>query len=88
MIRRLFRTFLTLLFLGAVAACVSVQPRGANMTILFFPVYDIDHPMMNGAGGGNRSELRWFSDPDSHPAVRPKPGVAPATADDAKRAGG
>ena len=47
------------------------------MTILFIPVYDDAHPMMNGMGN-SYNELRWFSDPDSHPAVRPRPAVQPA----------
>lgn len=49
------------------------------MTILFIPVYDDAHPMMPGAGAGNgNDDLHWFSDPDSHPAVRPRRAAQPA----------
>jgi len=76
MIRRLVRTTLAALLICSAAGCVSVQGARGTTTILFVPVYDDAHPMMNGMGNGG-SDLRWFSDPDSHPAVRPRPGARP-----------
>jgi hypothetical protein len=64
-----------LLICGA-AGCVSMQGARGTTTILFVPVYDNAHPVMSGMGD-NRSDVRWFGDPDSHPAVRPRPGARP-----------
>ena len=76
MIRRLVRTTLAVLLIGCAAGCMSVQGSRGTTTILFLPVYDSEHPVMNGMGD-NRSDVRWFGDPDSHPAVRPRPGARP-----------
>ncbi len=76
MIRRLVRGLLVLPPLAIVVGCVSTQTRDRDMTILFMPVYDDSRPMMRGMGSGYE-DLRWFSNPDSHPAVRPRPAAQP-----------
>jgi len=65
-----------LLPLAVAAGCVSTQTRDRDMTILFMPVYDDRHPIMRGMGS-SYEDLRWFSNPDSHPAVRARPAAQP-----------
>lgn len=61
------------LLAGAMSGCVSVRiSSGAAATIFLVPIFlDDERGRMNT--GGSYSDPRWFSDPDSHPAVRPKP---------------
>ena len=82
MIRRLARSLVCLGFVascaGLLAGCVSVRlSNGVAATILLVPIL-VDDGEGRMATGGGYYDSRWFSDPDSHPAVRPKPG-APKT---------
>jgi len=69
------RARLLALLLGVcvTSGCVSVRiSNGAAAAIFLVPIYlDDDRGRMNS--GSTYSDPRWFSDPDSHPAVRPKP---------------
>ena len=62
------------------SGCAVQVSGGAAAAIFLVPIFTDD-----GRGrmdtGSSYSDPRWFSDPDSHPAVRPKPAaktLAPA----------
>jgi hypothetical protein len=61
---------------GLLAGCVSVRAaNGVAATIILVPIFlDDDRGRMQS--GNTYSDPRWFSDPDSHPAVRPRPAAA------------
>lgn len=84
MIRRvaslLFRCSLLLAFAGALGGCASVRiSNNVAATIFLVPIF-LDDDRGRMTGGGSYSDPRWFSDPDSHPAVRPRPPAKPAPA--------
>lgn len=80
MIPRLVRLILLLCVPLLGAACVQIQiSSGAAATLLLIPVYLDDGGMMNRSGT-TYYDTRWYTDPDSHPAVRPAPRKSPEAA--------
>jgi len=82
MIPRLARALAALLLCLTAAGCmVTVHlSSGTAAALMLVPVMVDDGAGRMNTGGGYY-EARWFSDPDSHPAVRPKPApAAPANA--------
>jgi hypothetical protein len=77
MIRRLLRLSACLLPLscGACAANIAISNGAASVLtgVMAMPILFDDGGGRMATSGGFY-DTRWYSDPDSHPAVRPKPG--------------
>jgi hypothetical protein len=77
MIRRvtfiLTRGCVLLALAGLLAGCATVRiTNNVAATIFLVPIF-LDDDRGRMPNGSTYSDPSWFSDPDSHPAVRPRP---------------
>ena len=78
MIPRLLRPFLLAALALTVSGCVQIQiSSNAAAALMLIPIYTDDGGQMRNSAGTTYYNPRWYSDPDSHPAVRPPPRKAP-----------